>query len=65
MYIIRSNLLDLLAQVPGIGNLDFVVARTINIAEPPGVNIIHTITIQYRTSLNVLVSGNHAINLVR
>jgi hypothetical protein len=42
-----------------------VVARAINIAEPPGVNIINSITIQYCTSLNVLVSGNHTINLIR
>jgi hypothetical protein len=62
---IRTDLLKYLAQVPGKGNLDFVVARAINIAEPPGIKIYNTIVVPNRTRLNIFVSGNHAIDLIR
>jgi hypothetical protein len=62
---IRTDLLKYRAQVPRKGNLDFVVARAINIAEPPGIKIYNTIVIPNRTRLNIFVSGNHAIDLIR
>ena len=63
--IIRTDLLKYRAQVPGKGNLDFVVARTINVAEPPGINIYNTIVVANRTRFNIFLSGNHAIDLIR
>jgi hypothetical protein len=65
MDIIRRYLLNLLAEVPGIGNLDFVVARAINVAEPPGIQHHKVITVTSCTRLNIFVSGNHAIDLIR
>ena len=65
MDIIRIDLLNLLAHVPGIGNLDFVVARAINIAEPPGMKKNNVITVQKRTRLNIFVRSDNAIYLIR
>jgi hypothetical protein len=67
MDIIRIDLLKYLAHCafPGKGNLDFVVARAINIAEPPGIKIYNTIVVPNRTRLNIFVCGNHAIDLIR
>jgi hypothetical protein len=62
---IRTDLLKYLAHIPGKGNLDFVVARAIKVAEPPGINIYNTIVVPNRTRLNIFVSGNHAIDLIR
>jgi hypothetical protein len=64
MDIIRTDLLKYLAHLPGKGNLDFVVARAINIAEPPGIKIYNTIVVPNRKRLNIFVSRNHAIDLV-
>jgi hypothetical protein len=67
MDIIRIDLLKYLAHraFPGKGNLDFVVARAINIAEPPGIKIYNTIVVQNRTSLNIFIGRNNAIDLLR
>jgi hypothetical protein len=62
---IRIDLLKYLAHFPGKGNLDFVVARAINIAEPPGINIYNTIVVPNRTRLNIFVGRNNAIDLLR
>jgi hypothetical protein len=62
---IRIDLLKYLAHFPGKGNLDFVVARAINIAEPPGIKIYNTIVIANRVFLNIFVGRNHAIDLLR
>jgi hypothetical protein len=62
--IVRIDLLKYLAHLPGKGNLEFVVARAINIAEPPGIKIYNTIVIANRVCLNILVGRNHTINLV-
>jgi hypothetical protein len=61
---IRTDLLKYRAHLPGKGNLDFVVARAINIAEPPGIKIYNTIVVANRTRLNILVGRNHAIDLI-
>jgi hypothetical protein len=61
---IRTDLLKYLAHFPGKGNLDFVVARAINIAEPPGIKIYNTIVVANRTRFNILVGRNHPVNLV-
>jgi hypothetical protein len=58
------DLLKYLAHLPWKGNLDFVVARAINIAEPPGIKIYNTIVVANRTRLDIFVSGNHAIDLI-
>jgi len=47
------------------GNLDFVVARAIKMAEPAGIKIINSITIPNRTRFNIFVSGNDTIDLIR
>jgi hypothetical protein len=67
MDMIRSDLLKYLAHCvfPGKGNLDFVVARAINIAEPPGIKIYNTIVVPNRTRLNIFVGRNHTIDLLR
>jgi hypothetical protein len=62
---IRIDLLKYLAHLPGKGNLDLVVARAINIAEPPGIKIYNTIVVPNRMSLNIFVGRNHAIDLLR
>jgi hypothetical protein len=62
---IRIDLLKYLAHLPGKGNLDFVVARAINIAEPPGIKIYNTIVVPNRTRFNIFVGCNHAIDLLR
>jgi hypothetical protein len=62
---IRIDLLKYLAHLPGKGNLDFVVARAINIAEPPGIKIYNTIVIANRVCLNIFVGRNDAIDLLR
>jgi hypothetical protein len=64
MDIIRTDRLNLLAHLPGTGNLDFVVARTIKVAEVPGSNVNNVITIQNRTRLNIFVGSNDTIDLV-
>jgi hypothetical protein len=63
--IIRIDLLKYLAHLPGKGNLDFVVARAINIAEPPGIKIYNTIVVPNRTRLNIFVGRNNSIDLLR
>jgi hypothetical protein len=67
MDIIRIDLLKYLAHraLPGKGNLEFVVARAINIAEPPGIKIYNTMVIPNRTSLNIFVGRNNTIDLLR
>jgi hypothetical protein len=64
---IRIDLLKYLTHraFPDKGNLDFVVARAINIAEPPGIKIYNTIVIANRVFLNIFVGRNHAIDLLR
>jgi hypothetical protein len=62
---IRTDLLKYRAHIPGKGNLDFVVARAINIAEPPGIKIYNTIVVPNRTRLNIFVGRNHTIDLLR
>jgi hypothetical protein len=62
---IRIDLLKYLAHLPGKGNLDFVVARAINIAEPPGIKIYNTIVVPNRTRFDIFVSGDNAIDLLR
>jgi hypothetical protein len=62
---IRIDLLKYLAHLPGKGNLDFVVARAINIAEPPGIKIYNTIVVANRTRFNIFVGRNHTIDLIR
>jgi hypothetical protein len=67
MDMIRIDLLKYLAHCafPGKGNLDFVVARAINMAEPPGIKIYNTIVVPNRTRLNIFVGRNHTIDLLR
>ena len=65
MDMIRIDLLNLLAHLPGIGNLDFVVARAIKVAEPPGMKHHNVITVTNRMCLNILVGCDHAIDLIR
>jgi hypothetical protein len=62
---IRIDLLKYLAHLPGKGNLDLVVARAINIAEPPGIKIYNTIVVPNRMSLNIFVGRDHTIDLLR
>jgi hypothetical protein len=62
---IRIDLLKYLAHLPGKGNLDFVVARAINIAEPPGIKIYNMIVVPNRTRLNIFIGRNHTIDLLR
>ena len=67
MDMIRIDLLKYLAHCafPGKGNLDFVVARAINIAEPPGIKIYNTIVVANRTRRNIFVGCNNTIDLLR
>jgi hypothetical protein len=65
MDIIRIDLLNLLAHLPGIGNLDFVVARAINVAEPPGMKHHNVITVTNSANLNIFVCCNNTIDLLR
>ena len=65
MYIIRINLLDLFPNHPRHcpGKFDFVILWAINIAVPPGINIINSITIENRTRFNIFVRCDHTVNL--
>jgi hypothetical protein len=63
--IIRIDLLKYRAHLPGKGNLEFVVARAINIAEPPGIKIYNTIVVPKRHRLNIFIGRNHSIDLLR
>jgi hypothetical protein len=62
---IRTDLLKYRAHIPGNGNLDLVVARAIKVAEPPGIKIYNTIVVANRMRLDIFVSGDHAIDLIR
>ena len=64
MDMIRIQRLNLLPNLPGKGNLDFVVARAIKVGELPGINIHKLIVIQNSTCLKVRERGNNAIDLI-
>ncbi|NCZ30302.1 MAG: hypothetical protein EBX70_11610, partial [Betaproteobacteria bacterium] len=63
--IIRTDLLNLLAHLPGIGKFDFVIDRAINVAEVPGSNINNAITVTKRTRLKIFICCDHTIDLIR